>query len=294
MSAKVAPPSYAVLRTLILEAVNDHKAGLIRIINQTLPGSTRLLLEALLTKKLTKHGTTINRYQLTLLKRCSQSTQPSQITNSLADLKCLQVLYRRVFPVMQRLALTHTGIRYYAHSVLKSEIFQMTRRTEDDRYLHLMAFIIHQYYRRHDALIDIFLKTVQRAVSATQRDHKTISYERREETTHLVQTFLGRLDDQFLAIVTTIQQIVQHKQLDNTEKIRQIKAVLVTQEPTAQQTLAMLQPLRENLMRDLDSASYYHLLEAKSGGILRRLTPILNTLTFQVSSFFKMRQIQDI
>ena len=56
----------------------------------------------------------------------------------------------------------------------------------------------------------------------------------------------------------------------------------------------MLQPLRENLMRDLDSASYYHLLEAKSGGILRRLTPILNTLTFQVSSFFKMRQIQDI
>jgi hypothetical protein len=31
------------------------------------------------------------------------------------------------------------GIQYYAHSVIKSEIFQVTRRDDPDRYLHVIA-----------------------------------------------------------------------------------------------------------------------------------------------------------
>ncbi len=36
--------------------------------------------------------------------------------------------------------------KYYAHSVIKSEIFQVTRRSSEDRYLHLIAFVTHQYF----------------------------------------------------------------------------------------------------------------------------------------------------
>jgi hypothetical protein len=35
------------------------------------------------------------------------------------------------------------GIRYYAESVLRSEIFPLTRRYNPDRYLHVIAFIAH-------------------------------------------------------------------------------------------------------------------------------------------------------
>jgi len=106
---------------------------------------------------------------LTLLKRAPQSTTPSSIAKSLADLKRLQVLHRRIVPALTRLNLQHAGIRYYAHSVLKSEIFQLTRRTDDDRYRHLLAFIMHQFYRRHDAMIEVMVKTVQGAVNTAGR-----------------------------------------------------------------------------------------------------------------------------
>ena len=242
---------------------------------------TRLLLDALLTKHQTKGGTLINRYQLTLLKRAPQSATPSAIAKSLADLKRLQVLHRRILPALQRLALGHAGIRYYAHSVLKSEIFQLTRRTDEDRYLHLLAFIMHQFYRRHDAMIEVIVKTVQGAVNTAQCDHKAASYERRESTTHLVQTLLSQLDDSFLTILSAIQDIVQHPHWDATHKVQQIKATLTRHHPTTQHTRNLLPPLREQLTRELADMSYYQVLEKKGKRIVRRLAPVVQALTFQ-------------
>jgi hypothetical protein len=46
--------------------------------------------------------------------------------------------------MLDALALNHEGIAYYANSVIKSEIFQLARRDQEDRYLHLVAFIAHQ------------------------------------------------------------------------------------------------------------------------------------------------------
>jgi hypothetical protein len=41
-------------------------------------------------------------------------------------------LYRQLGPALQALALKPGGILYYAHSVIKSEIFQLTRRDDPD------------------------------------------------------------------------------------------------------------------------------------------------------------------
>ncbi|MBK9662532.1 MAG: hypothetical protein IPO71_05370 [Nitrosomonas sp.] len=49
----------------------------------------------------------------------------------------------------------------HANSVLKSEIFQITRRRDEDRYLHLLAFIAHQYYRLQDNLVDVLLNSIR-------------------------------------------------------------------------------------------------------------------------------------
>jgi hypothetical protein len=41
----------------------------------------------------------------------------------------VQGLYRDFLPILCALDLNHEGVRYYAHSVIKSEIFQVTRRS---------------------------------------------------------------------------------------------------------------------------------------------------------------------
>ena len=69
--------------------------------------------------------------------------------------------HHQLSPALQTLALNPEGIQYYAHSVIKSEIFQVTRRNDPDRYLHVIAFIAHQYFRLRDNLVDVLLTSLR-------------------------------------------------------------------------------------------------------------------------------------
>ena len=96
-------------------------------------------------------------YKLTLVKKLSESTRPSKVKERVADLDLVGGLYHQLSPALQTLALNPEGIQYYAHSVIKSEIFQVTRRNDPDRYLPVIAFIAHQYFRLRDNLVDVLL-----------------------------------------------------------------------------------------------------------------------------------------
>lgn len=61
------------------------------------------------------------------------------------DLADLSELHAQLAPVLLAMNLTHEGIRYYAGSVIKSQIFQLNQRSDEDRYVHVIVFIAHQY-----------------------------------------------------------------------------------------------------------------------------------------------------
>ena len=145
-------------------------------------------------------------YKLTLLKKLSQSTRPSKIKETITDLLGVQDLYRGFLPILCTLDLNHEGIRYYAHSVIKSEIFQMTRGSSEDRYLHLIAFITHQYFRLHDNLLDVLLNVLQTYLNTAQREHKERSYRRREHWNETVRKLVGYLDHSFLKIYLSLSR----------------------------------------------------------------------------------------
>jgi hypothetical protein len=50
---------------------------------------------------------TDTRYRLTLLKRCSQSTRPGKIRESIDDFQLLHGLHVRLAPILEALALYH-------------------------------------------------------------------------------------------------------------------------------------------------------------------------------------------
>ena len=146
-------------------------------------------------------------YKLTLLKKLSQSTRPSKIKETITDLLVVQGLYRDFLPILCALDLNHEGVRYYAHSVIKSEIFQVTRRSSEDRYLHLIAFITHQYFRLQDNLLDVLLNVLQTYLNSAQREHKEVCYRRREHWNEAVRRLISYLDHSFLEILSAIKQI---------------------------------------------------------------------------------------
>jgi hypothetical protein len=150
---KIEVPSYTRLTKLILGAIKRRSQELAAIIERSLTQEVRPLLEDLLTQEPLVGDTVPGKtsaYKLTLMKKHSQSTKPSKVKERVVDLSLVRGLYDQLSPTLQSLALIPGGIRYYAESVLRSEIFQLTRRDDPDRYLHVIAFIAHQFYRLQD------------------------------------------------------------------------------------------------------------------------------------------------
>jgi hypothetical protein len=188
----------------------------------------------------------------------------------------VQGLYRDFLPILCALDLNHEGVRYYAQSVIKSEIFQVTRRSSEDRYLHLIAFITHQYFRLQDNLLDVLLNVLQTCLNTAQREHKKVCYRRREHWNEAVRKLIGYFDHFFLEILSTIKQITESAQLDDAEKVGQIRSLLAAEEPDRHQAEASLAPLKRDLESETDGEDYYGILEAQN-----RLSPILKALPFQ-------------
>jgi hypothetical protein len=115
----------------------------------------------------------VQRARLTLLKSFSHSLKPSKIRENLADRQTIADLYRPLRETVRSLDLTPDGLRYYAHAVIKAEVFQVSRRADPGRHLHLLCFIAHQYFHLNDLLIDVLLIAVQNARNVCQREHRT-------------------------------------------------------------------------------------------------------------------------
>jgi TnpA family transposase len=281
---KIEVPSYTRLTKLILGAISRRSQELAAIVEQTITQDVRALLESLLTQE-PLEGTSVpgktSAYKLTLMKKLSQSTKPSKVKERVADLDLVQGLYRQLGPALQALALKPGGIQCYAHSVIRSEIFQLTRRGDPDRYLHLIAFIAHQYYRLQDNLVDVLLASLRSFQNGAIREHKEQCYACREQRNESLSALLGGLERGLVGTLTSIGSITEDRALSDAEKVTRIRALLAQRETRRLLEKDPLAKLKASLVSELDDDEYYKILESKSVWIQNRVSPILNALTFQ-------------
>nr|MCH9697693.1 Tn3 family transposase [Gammaproteobacteria bacterium] len=284
---KIQAPGYFKLAELILQHINQGKQELADIIARELTTTTRQLLDALfiqesLSSKAEKQspGKT-SAYRLTLLKKLSQSTRPAKIRESIADLQQLGELYHHLEPVVMALNLSHQGIRYYANSVIKSEIFQISRRTTDNRYLHVIAFIVHQYYRLQDNLVDILLASVQSFNNTAIREHKEWCYAQRIQQHESIRTVVTGLDQQVLETLSAIEVITLDPMMSDQDKVGHIRTLLQNrsaQRLKLEQDLADLK-IHSDARNDHDK--YHEILETKSIRLQNRVSLIVKHLNFK-------------
>lgn len=285
---KIQVPGYFKLAELILQQINQGKQELTSLIDRELPHSSRQLLDTLFVQELLSSQSVAkpvpgktSAYRLTLLKKLSQSTRPTKVRESIADLQQLAELYSHLDPMIQVLGLSHQGIRYYASSVIKSEIFQITRRTKDDRYLHVIAFIAHQYYRLQDNLVDVLLTSVQSFNNTALREHKEWCYTQRIQQHQSIRSVIARLDEQVLRTLIEIETITLDPALDDREKVEKIRRLLqerATQRTKLEQDLSELKAWEAS---DHDQDKYYKILETKSIRLQNRVSLIVKHLEFK-------------
>lgn len=221
----------------------------------------------------------LKRYRLTLLKKSYQSTRPSKIKENVSDLKSLQVIFRALEPVIEKLGLSSEIIQYYAQVVIKSKIFQMHQR-EEKRHLLLLAFVIHQFYQLNDVLIEILMQSVQSTLNSSLRENKEQFYEERQSRHRIIGEFSQKMTT-YLSILAQIEITVQNDKLSDGEKVHAVKQLLSDDQ---KREYASLQKELENLggesIRITKNDDYYDILETRSIKLQNRASEIIKHLEF--------------
>ncbi len=275
---RIQIPGYDHLSKIILAALNQRKKVLTTIIDQKLRPNTRALLDKLFVQESEeKHA----RYKLTLLKNLSQSTRPVQIRERADDLAYLTVLYESIEPVLPLLDLGHEGIRYFANSVIKSDIFQLNQREREDRYIHVVAFIVHQYYRLHDNLIDTLLSTVKSFLNSAQRDQKDRCYAENKERSPSLKSIVDSLDEDVFTLLKHIREVTQDEESDDTDKLTRICNLLDANNDSIPQAEQQWDFLKQCIVSEVGNSRYYDILEDRSIRLQNRASPVIKALRFQ-------------
>jgi hypothetical protein len=274
-------PGYSQLSELILAALNQRKRDLAAVIDRELNTEARTLLDGLFEQE---GADKYARYKLTLLKKLSQSTKPTKIKERADDLAYIAELYNSVSPVLPVLNLGHEGIRYFANSVIKADVFQLNQRGDEDRYIHVTAFIAHQYYRLQDNLVDTLLSAVNSFQNGAKRDHKDWCYEQRKDQLGTLKTLITSLDENVFGVLRQIREITLDKQADDTGKVVRICGLLDAHNDNIPRAEQQWQAMAQGLENEAGDKRYYDILEERSLRLQNRVSPIIRALSFDGES----------
>ena len=165
---RIEIPTYYQLKTLIQEALETVEKELNDILKRHLTPQDISLLDNLFQKSpFTKMGAGVVKYDLTLFKKIPESMENQEILKRVEMFIQIKAMYEQLFPVIKRLNLSHTTIRYYAEYVIDTQTSQL-KNNLSQRNLWLIAFIIHQYFSLGDALILTFQKAVKMALNGSE------------------------------------------------------------------------------------------------------------------------------
>ena len=165
---RIEIPAYYQLKSLIKEALETVEKELNDILKRHLTPQDILLLDNLFQKSpLTKMGAGVVKYDLTLFKKIPESMENQEILKRVEMFIQIKAMYEQLLPVIKRLNLSHTTIRYYAEYVIDTQTAQL-KNNLSQRNLWLIAFIIHQYFSLGDALILTFQKAVKMALHGSE------------------------------------------------------------------------------------------------------------------------------
>ena len=267
---RIQVPSTRRLTDLIRVGLKRHKDDLVRTVEAHMTAEVRQVLDELFMQE---DGSI--RYRLTLLKKISQSMRPRKIMETAEDFKTISDVYQKIMPVLADIDIDLAGIRYFAGTTMRSNVLDLGRRLDADRYLHAIAFIAHQHHRLQDALVDILINAMSTFENSVKREHKDQVFVERQSVNNRLETVLHAIDTNALDPLRQIRCVVEDDTLADAVKLDRIGTILDQGHEDAIDRLQ--KDIRESSSDDMQ---YRKILEAKSQRLQNRINPILRQITF--------------
>jgi len=275
---KMEIPNYNTLSTLITEELKRYQKEVIHVLNKNLANESRKMLDMLLIKE-DLLNVPSHRYKLTLMKKFTQSTRPAKVKENIHDLTILKELFQNLQPVTTTLNLASEAVKYYAHCVIKFKMLQMLRRSDEERYLYLFSFIVHQYYSGQDVLIDTLILSVQASLNKVVVDHKENVFTMRKTKSDAI-TQMVTLVKKRQELFAQLEEILHASALTDEQKLHKVTALVTKYDDDfkpADKLVDMLEKEQSRLAKDSD---YYDMVEAQSLRLQNRVSEIVKVVEF--------------
>ena len=278
---KIESPSYNAISKIITKIFKDYEFQLSEKVNSNLSVSNKGLLDALL---LENNDSTIKdgkstMYRLTLLKKSNQSTKTSKIKENIRDYKLFKEMYTELFSIIDQIKLSTELIQHYAQFVIKSQVFQISRRG-DKRYLLLISFVIYQYYKLNDILIETLFQSVQTSLNTSIKENRDRFYEQRQDKSKIVNELAGSLFD-YLDIFNQIRVNIQNNNISQANKLNQINELLPKfDNKELVEVRERLENIKNQSKSVMKNSDYYDILESKSIKLQRKVSDIIKNISF--------------
>lgn len=284
---QVEIPIYYALASILTQAMRKRDVELMEIIKQNLSAEVEGIFEKMLS---INEDSPEKVYLLTTLRKSRELMKPSAIRANISDYKILKKYYEKMKPLLPLLDISDEMIRYYAQFVLRSQVFQVSRR--ENKYLMLLCFIVYQFRFLGDILIDTFLRATQQFENATQRACKEAIYQNHLDNESTLDVFFVLYEQMMeemgaLKTVTLDMDKTPQEKLDyltnwvNSETFSKFKG--------NRNTLSTLRK-RNYIKRD---EVYYQILEEKSRTLQYRVSDILRYLDFDCKNEVLKSALED-
>ncbi|MFI5305231.1 MAG: Tn3 family transposase [Nitrospiria bacterium] len=284
---KTEVPAYNTFSDMITDELNCVEKNLLSTIKKQLTNQQKTLLDGLLDPVSNQSGSSTgdsDRYQrprVTLMKTISQSTRPAKIKQSVQDFSEIKGIFNQLKKATDALGLSQESMKYYAIWVKKAQTFQIAQFPNRlKRYLHLMAFISHQYRLRQDTLVEILLISVQSVLNEAAKRQKELDFRNRKEKNQTIQL----LSKDRFAIKSTLDEIkviIRSISMSDTEKVHQISDLLGPDAINKNEDQEdLFDRLEKEVNQSLKDEDYLDLLEVLSIKLQNRVSDIIKQIEF--------------
>ena len=277
-------PSYFELNSIITDSFNAADRDLLGAVESALTIHQTEHLEALLSpiQKTPKAGSPA---ALTRLKRIDQSLKAGDIKRSMQTLALFRDHFFSVESALAILPLSDKATDYYATWLALADHQQLSQFPNRHKaYLHLLAFIKHQFYQRQDAAIDILLKTVSLACNTAKKQLNQQSQAQKGKRDLAIQA-LRQAQLSASEFAGGVVSITQAPNATPHEKYYKIETLVDDYLASIDaDSMARIDTLAHDISNDLKHVPYYQLLASLSAKSQRRVADVVRTVTFDAES----------
>lgn len=278
---QVVIPSYRELSEIITNSFKESERGILAAVEEALEGAHREKLESLLLPLKRSARATL---AITQYKTIDQSLRPQNIAKSTEMMTLFRDHFISLKTVFDGLQLNDKATKYYADWLQKADYQQLTQFSNRHKvYLHLLAFIKHQFYKRQDSLVDTLLKCVtatsHKAKSQLAQHEQSIRAERDNAIQALSQSHKSMSE-----LAKGIIAVVNAKGATPNEKYYKIEELVHEFQTDDEIDIELLEALENQLQGEQKNQAYYELLEALSLKLQRRVSGIVKSLCFDENS----------